>query len=190
MSDEQSTAPPPVPSALASAVLAGPPKPAGPELPARLAGASLVLELPKSLAERWDVVLAGRGGQPSHRVLAAALGLSVGRMRRFVQYTGNVLEFGGRILDLLLKAEPEPATLHEVIQAGRVAFRRIDESLIDFERVEIERRRLASSGIDRIQLEIERAWGKEPGWLATLPPELQERLIAEHRNRAEGPPKG
>jgi hypothetical protein len=27
-------------------------------------------------------------------------------------------------------------------------------------------------------LQIERSWGKYPGWLATLPPEEQERVIA------------
>ena len=35
--------------------------------------------------------------------------------------------------------------------------------------------------MDYVYLDIERAWGKPPGWLAELPRDDQAKLIAYHR---------
>lgn len=92
-------------------------------LPARLAGADLEIVLPESLAERYDVALALVDPGTSARARAAALGLSWPRFRRRRAYTGNVLAYGGVVIDTLcaesLPAQ-ERADYYEVLRIGLV----------------------------------------------------------------------
>lgn len=91
-----------------------------PPCPTRLAGFALELVAPRSHAERWDPLFAQRAEAPEHRVLAGALGLCSPRIRQFVPYEGDVVAFGGKVLDVLLGAK-EPARMRDILIAGRHA---------------------------------------------------------------------
>jgi hypothetical protein len=89
-----------------------------PDVPRRIAGRLVELEQLKLLSERWDIMAAYRPSRPTHRVEAAALGLAWPRLRRRLpKYSGDVLEYGGQVLDLLLNAKT-PASFIEIRAAG------------------------------------------------------------------------
>lgn len=91
----------------------------------RLGGADVDLSLPSSFAERIDVVEALRDGSPVHRVAAASLGLCWPRVRRRLPYRGKLLEYGGQVIDLLLR---EGSSMDEVYPVAARALALIAES--------------------------------------------------------------
>lgn len=101
------------------------------DLPDRFAGAPLRLQAPVLVSERYDVVVAmqqaQKPGYPVHRVLAGALGLCWPRVRQRIQYTGDVVAFGGQVIDLLLGPDvklsrgDEPPDLAVLLRCGRAA---------------------------------------------------------------------
>jgi hypothetical protein len=86
--------------------------------PRRLAGADLVLEVPKSLAERWDVVILGNRPGCEERAHALALGLCWPRFRRRHPYRGDALGYSTLVIDTLLN---EGAAIGEILGAGMEA---------------------------------------------------------------------
>lgn len=91
----------------------------------RLAGADVELVLPASFAERIDIVECLRDGSPLHRVAAAALGLCWPRIRRKLPYRGKLLDYGGQVIDLLLR---EGATMDEVYPVAAKALEVVAQS--------------------------------------------------------------
>lgn len=116
-------------------------QPAGQALPEKVAGVTLELELTGSFAERIEVSLAYRDAMATEaamgvllRVYAAALGLCWPRCRRYMQkerveYDGNVLKYGGKVLDFLGK-QPGGVDPPDVIRAGRHAVRLCEEGML------------------------------------------------------------
>lgn len=103
-------------------------------LPARLAGADLTLTAPPRISQAYAVILAldtinsdTRPIKPTHVILAAAIGLCWARVRARVPFNGDVLDYGSRVIDLLLdptiKLAPgdRPATMLDLVQVGRSA---------------------------------------------------------------------
>ena len=96
-------------------------------------GQTMELDPPRRLVERYDLAAAsaehGRVEQTSRRVVAAALGLcweGGGRKAGWPVYRGDVLQFGGDVLEYLIGAG---APMSEIIAAGSVATRMIIESM-------------------------------------------------------------
>jgi hypothetical protein len=85
----------------------------------RLAGADLVLEVPRSLAERWDVAILYSHPGAETRACAAALGLCWRRFRARKPYPGNALQYGGTVVDTLLG---EGASMGEILAAAAEAY--------------------------------------------------------------------
>jgi hypothetical protein len=85
----------------------------------RLAGADLVLTVPGSLAERWDVAILYNAPGTRHRAFLAALGLCWPRFRRRRPYGGDALAYAGIVVDTLL---PEGATMKELLAFGEEAW--------------------------------------------------------------------
>lgn len=84
----------------------------------RVAGRLVELNQLPLLSERWDIMVAYGKPSTNHRVEACALGLcwKVVR-RRLPPYQGDVLVYGGMVLELLLKAKT-PAKFVDVRRAG------------------------------------------------------------------------
>lgn len=91
----------------------------------RLGGADVELVVPASFAERIDVVEALREGAPVHRIASAALGLCWPRVRRRLPYRGKLLEYGGQVIDLLMR---EGVTMDELYPVAAQALQAIAES--------------------------------------------------------------
>jgi hypothetical protein len=81
----------------------------------RLAGADLQLVVPPSFTERLDLVEALRTSENGHRPACAALGLCWPRVRRRLPYSGKPLEYGGKVIDLLIG---EGASMEEISSAA------------------------------------------------------------------------
>lgn len=103
-------------------------------LPRQLAGMQLVLELPRRLIERDDVVSAagdcnGRD-QLATRVIAAALLLcwpSTHRRNGVPRYRGDIFDFGGEAYDFLLS---HGASRPDILRAGSVAMEMCTTALL------------------------------------------------------------
>lgn len=102
------------------------------DLPDRLAGAPLKLQAPSLVSERYDVVVAmqqaqSKPGYPTHRVLAGALGLCWPRVRQRIPYNGDLVAFGGQVIDLLLGPDvrlsrgDEPPDMGLILRCGNAA---------------------------------------------------------------------
>lgn len=82
--------------------------------------ARLQLERPVSMVACYEVAAAAAGDTP-HRALGAALGLCSAHVRNWVgPYRGDVLEYGGRVLDYFLARE---VPFEAIVEAGRAAWR-------------------------------------------------------------------
>lgn len=90
-----------------------------PKKPRRLAGADVVLRVPGSLAARWDVCIASQTPGCEIRAQAAALGLCWSRINKRMIYGGDVLRYGGQVIDLLLA---EGARYGEIMGASIEAY--------------------------------------------------------------------
>jgi hypothetical protein len=86
--------------------------------PSRLGGADFEVTIPSSLAERYDVAIAYASGQSRQRVAAATVGLCWTRFRRRVPYTGDVLTYGGRVIEELCKSGPDRVPIFELSGLG------------------------------------------------------------------------
>lgn len=97
-------------------------------------GQTVELELPRRLVVRHDLAVSaathtGRE-QTARRVVAAALFLcwpGVSKKQGAPKYTGDVLEYGGEVLDFLLAHK---ATMDEIIVAGNTALQLVLDSLV------------------------------------------------------------
>jgi hypothetical protein len=112
------------------------------DLPARLAGADLRLTPPPRVSASYSILVAldqlasrdDRGVRPTHLVLCAALGMCWARVRSRLQFDGDVLSYGLRVIDLLLDPSIQlapgdhPATMLDVIVAGKAAVKLIQRS--------------------------------------------------------------
>lgn len=94
-------------------------------LPRTLAGMQLILETPRLLMDRDDIITAAEehngSNQASVRVLAAALMLcwpSAHKRAGVPRYKGEILRYGGEVYEFLLG---HGATIPEVLRAGGVA---------------------------------------------------------------------
>jgi hypothetical protein len=96
----------------------------------RLAGADLVLTVPGSLAERWDVAILYNAPGTRHRAFLAALGMCWPRFRRRKPYGGNALAYAAVVTDTLLG---EGAPMGELLAAGREAFALCVDGLVSVE---------------------------------------------------------
>lgn len=84
----------------------------------RLAGADLVLEVPGSLARRWDVAILWQTPGCDHKARLAALGLCWPRFLRRKPYSGNAVTYAEAVADTLLA---EGASMKELLAAGEEA---------------------------------------------------------------------
>lgn len=96
-------------------------------------GQTMELDAPRRLVLRYDLAAAveehGRVEQTARRVLAAALGLcwSGGTAKvGWPTYRGDVLSYGGDVLDYLLTAG---ATMQEVVAGGHAAVQLVVQSM-------------------------------------------------------------
>jgi hypothetical protein len=86
--------------------------------PLRVAGREVELEQLKLLSERWDILVAYGEERTNPRVEACALGLAWRSVRRRLPpYRGDVLAYGGLVMELLLTAK-KPASFLEIRNAG------------------------------------------------------------------------
>lgn len=85
------------------------------------------LQVPTSLAERWDLYGCSQT-HPGHRALAAALGLSCPEIRRRHPYDGRAGVYGGVVIDALTTAG---IPLAEILEAGQQALTAACEQLVD-----------------------------------------------------------
>lgn len=68
----------------------------------KLGGVPVNLEIPGSIAARWDVVLASQRPGCENRAFAAALGLCWPYLSRKRPYTGDAIAYGGSIIDFVV----------------------------------------------------------------------------------------
>lgn len=68
----------------------------------KLGGVPVTLELPGSIAARWDVVIASHRPGCENRAYAAALGLCWPYLSRKRPYTGDVIAYGGSVIDFVV----------------------------------------------------------------------------------------
>jgi hypothetical protein len=83
--------------------------------------------LPKDLAARWDVFLASQRSGLAPRACAAALGMCWPEYRSGHPYTGDVLDYGGRVINALLR---QGYTMPEIGEASASAFRAVVAGLV------------------------------------------------------------
>lgn len=91
----------------------------------------VTLTVPRSLAERYDIVSCAGDDMTAQRVSGLALGLCWLRLRRRlarqgVSYRGNPAAFGGYVLNLLLE---EGADIRSIVGAGHRAVNLCSEDL-------------------------------------------------------------
>lgn len=85
------------------------------------------LQVPTSLAERWDIYGCSQT-HPGHRALAAALALSCSEIRRRHPYDGRPGVYGGIVFDALLAAG---VPQDEIFKAGEEAVAAACAQLVD-----------------------------------------------------------
>ena len=91
----------------------------------RVANAELVLVLPVSYCERIDLLEALKAGMANHRLAGAAIGLCWPRVRRKIQYRGDLADFSTKVVDTLLR---EGATLDQIYEHGAKAIAMIADA--------------------------------------------------------------
>lgn len=114
-------------------------------------GQTMELTAPRRLVERYDLAAAsaehGHAEQTARRVVAAALGLcweAGPRKAGWPAYRGDVLAYGGDVLEYLLAAG---SPMHEIVSAGTTALRLVVESMPRPEQIETARGNSAGAGV-------------------------------------------
>lgn len=91
------------------------------------------LTVPRSLAERWEVLIAAQTTGCRTRALGCALGISWGRYRRAHPYTWSPLDYGGQVIDRLLE---QGYPIGAILDAGGVALALCGDGLVPVEGAE------------------------------------------------------
>lgn len=110
------------------------------KVPDTLCGMPLALQPPDTLMERWDPVLAHATASEAakHRIYLGALGLANPRIRRRLPYTGDVMAYGAKVLEMLTGTQ-EPDSIFTIMRVARAAYRCLEASTIKPEMIEAAR---------------------------------------------------